>query len=55
MLIRDERLVEFFLGKVGPERVAEVELAVRALPQKVIADALLSAGTDEKVGIGKSA
>ena len=55
MLIRDERLVEFSFRKVWPERVAEVELTVRALPQKVIADALLSAWADEKVGIGKSA
>ena len=54
MLIRDERLVEFFLRKVGPERVAEVELTVRALPQKVIADALLPAGADEKIGIGQA-
>ncbi len=41
--------------EVRPQRVAEVELRVRALPQHEPAEPLLPRGTDHQIGIGLAA
>src|SRR5471032_1626993 len=46
------RLLEMFLVEVRPKRVDEHQFGVGALPEQEIADALLSAGADQQVGIG---
>src|SRR3954469_9538284 len=39
--------------EVGPELVREDELGVRELPEQEVRDALLSARSDEQIGIGQ--
>src|ERR1035437_8553831 len=41
--------------KVGPASIRDPNLRISDLPQKEIAQAHLSAGADEQVGIGKAA
>ena len=53
--IRGDRRVERRGVEVRPQRVGEIELAVGELPQQEVADALLAAGADEKVGLGRVA
>src|SRR5206468_3153060 len=50
--VRAQRPQEVDVPEVGPERLAEVELAVRALPQQEATQPLLAAGADDEVGIG---
>src|SRR6266581_9498352 len=38
-------------GKVRPTAIGEVQLCVRAFPEKEIAEALLAPGSDEKVDV----
>src|SRR5689334_11968416 len=52
-LVRRDRLAEGLGAEVGPERVGEVELGVRELPQQEVGDALLAAGADEEVWLGR--
>ena len=53
--VRGDRGVERRGVEVGPQRLGEVELGVRELPQQEVADALLAAGADEEVGLGRVA
>src|SRR5262245_31894301 len=39
-------------AEVGPERIRHVDLRVRDLPEQVVADAPLSARTNQQIGIG---
>src|SRR3954454_11633702 len=39
------------LAQIGPEGLDEVELAVSALPEHEVAEALLARGADDQVGI----
>jgi hypothetical protein len=48
--VRD-RSIELALVEIRPERVAEVQLGVRKIPQQEVADALLAAGADQQIGI----
>src|SRR5262245_5089128 len=41
--------------EVGPQRVGEIKLGVRKLPQQEVADALLAAGADEEVRLRRIA
>ena len=50
-----ERRIERRGVEVGPEDVGEVQLRVGELPQQEIADALLAAGADQQVGLGREA
>ena len=50
-----DRAQEVDLAQVGSERLDEVELAVRALPQQEVAQPLLARGADHEVGIGLAA
>src|SRR5690606_5268031 len=43
---------EVDLAEVGAERLDEVELAVRALPQHEVAQSLLARGANDEVGVG---
>ena len=52
VLKRCDGLVQVLLAEVGPIGVAEIQLCVCDLPKQEIADAQLSARTDEQVGIG---
>ena len=45
-------LVQRGFVKVRPEPVAEEKLAVGALPEQEVADALLAAGANQEIGIG---
>src|SRR5258708_4837916 len=47
-----DRLLEMLLAEIGPQRVDEHQLGIGALPEQEIADPLLAAGPDQKVGIG---
>src|SRR5438552_1076899 len=47
--VRSDGLVERRGVEVGPQRLGEVELAIRELPQQEVADALLAAGADEEI------
>src|SRR5688500_7096745 len=53
--VGSDRRVERRGVEVRPERFGEVELAVGELPEKEVADALLTAGADEKIGLGRVA
>src|SRR5215212_9434856 len=46
-----DRGVELALVEIRPQRVAEVQLGVREVPQQEVADALLAAGADQQIGI----
>src|SRR5438132_590538 len=48
-----DRLLEIGAPEIRPQRLGEDEFGVSALPQQEIADALLAAGANQKVGIGK--
>src|SRR5687767_9605974 len=50
-LVLAERGLECRPVEVRPERVAEHELGVRALPQQEVRDPLLAAGPDQEVGV----
>src|SRR5258706_13136328 len=50
--VRGERRFERGTVEIGPERVGEVQLGIRELPEQEIADALLAAGANEQVGLG---
>src|SRR5690606_8903222 len=50
---RLDRAVERDDVEVGPERVGEIQLGVGELPQQEITDALLAAGADEQIGLGR--
>src|SRR5579871_4171261 len=52
LLEERQRLEELALAEVRPERVGDVQLGVSELPEEEVADPHLSAGADEKVGIG---
>src|SRR6266850_4605737 len=41
--------------EIRPQLVGEVELGIGQLPQQEVADALLAAGTDEQIGLGRVA
>src|SRR5690349_2836095 len=53
LLIPDDGRVELPGVEIRPERRREVELGVGELPKEEIADALLSPGADEQVGLGR--
>src|SRR5688572_13156350 len=53
--VGSDRRVERRGVEVRPERFGEVELAVGELPEQEVADALLAAGADEKIGLGRVA
>src|SRR5512134_174367 len=53
--VRGERFFERRGIEVGPQRLGEVELGVGELPQQEVADALLAAGADEEVRLGRVA
>src|SRR5205814_10375488 len=53
--VGDDRRVERSRVEVGPQRVGEIELAVRELPEQEVADALLAAGADEQIGLRRVA
>src|SRR5512137_389471 len=46
--------VERGIVEVGPERVAEIELRIRQVPEQEIADALLATGADEQIRFGRA-
>src|SRR4030095_3671443 len=48
-----DRLREVGGAEVGPHPRREVELRVCALPQEEVAEALLTAGADEKIHVGR--
>ena len=50
--VRADRAQEVDPAEVGPVGLAEVELAVRALPQQEAAEPLLARGADHQVGVG---
>ena len=52
---RGDRRVERRGVEVGPQRIGEIELGVGELPEQEIADALLAAGADEEIGLGRVA
>src|ERR1700719_1570234 len=54
LLIVCQRRIEFRAPKIGPQRLGDVDLRIRDLPQQEIADAQLAAGADEQVGIGQA-
>ena len=41
------------LGEVRPEDGGEIELAVGALPQEIVRQALLAARADDEIGVGE--
>src|SRR5579862_4550592 len=47
-----DRLVERGGPEIGPQRLGEVELRVRELPEKEVRHARLAPGADEEVGLG---
>jgi fibronectin-binding autotransporter adhesin len=51
-LIVDDRSVHILPGKIRPQRVAEIEFAVGALPQHEIAQPYLAAGADDQLRVG---
>ncbi len=51
MVFRD-RLVKLLRREVRPEHVGEIKLAVSALPQQKVGDALLPAGADQQLRVG---
>src|SRR5216117_3155780 len=53
--VRGKRRVERRSIEVGPQRVGEIELRIRQLPEEKIADALLPSGADEQVRLGRVA
>src|SRR5438552_6047314 len=50
-----KRRVERRSIEVGPQRVGEIELRIRQLPEEKIADALLPSGANEQVRLGRIA
>ena len=50
--VRPQRAQEVDAAEVGPVGLAEVELAVRALPEQEAAEPLLARGADHQVGVG---
>ena len=50
-----DRAEEVDLAQIGSERLDEVELAVRALPEQEVAQALLPRGADHQVRVGLTA
>src|SRR5262245_1133804 len=50
--VRADGAQEVDLAEVGPVGLAEVELALRRLPEQEPAEALLPGGTDHQVGVG---
>src|SRR5687768_17551780 len=50
-----DRRIQRRAVEIGPERVGEVQLGVRELPQQEVADALLAPGADEEVGLRRVA
>ncbi len=53
--VRAQRPQEVDPTEVRPERLAEVELAVRALPEQEPGQPLLTGGADHQVGVGLTA
>src|SRR5207244_2852954 len=53
--VRHDRGIERRGVEVRPERVGEAQLRVRELPEEEVADALLAAGADEQIGLGRVA
>src|SRR6266498_3400627 len=47
-----QRAQEVDLAKLGPHRVAEVELGVDGLPEQESGQALLARGTDDQIRVG---
>src|SRR5512139_800320 len=45
---------EVFFFKVRPESVGEIELCIRGLPEKKVADAFFTARADNEIGVGQS-
>src|SRR5687768_10190109 len=52
-LVGGDGLVERLRAEVRPEGLREVELGVGELPEEEVRDALLAAGADEEVGLGR--
>src|SRR5262249_20859982 len=48
-----QRLLEVGGREVRPQALGEIELGVRQLPEKKIADAVLATGTDVEGGVGE--
>src|SRR5581483_11882004 len=55
LAVPGDRPVELARVEIGPQRRREVELGVGELPEHEVADALLAAGADEQVGLGRVA
>src|SRR6188508_2682147 len=49
---RDERVFEVLNAEIGPQRLADVKLGIREIPEKEVADAVITARADEEVGVG---
>ena len=46
LLVIGYRPAQFLFAEVGPERIAEIEFGIGALPQQVVAEAYFATGTD---------
>ncbi len=46
-------LIQRFAVEIGPQTSGEVELGVGQLPEQEVADALLAAGADEQIRLGR--
>src|SRR5688572_12609263 len=53
--IGTDRLVERRSVEIWPQGFGEIELGIRELPQKKVADALFAARADEKIRLGRVA
>ena len=53
MAIRRERVSEGLLVEIRPQGFREIQLRVRALPQQEVAQALLAAGANQEIHLGR--
>ena len=53
VLISRQGLIDFLSIKIRPENVGKVELAISRLRLQEVAEACLSTGTDDQVGVGQ--
>src|SRR5438045_1971076 len=54
MLVRAHRTQEIYLAEGGPWHIAEIELAVCALPQQETGESHFAAGADDEVGVRRT-
>ena len=53
-LIVEDRGQQVLLIEVGPQCIGKIELRVRRLPQKEVADSLLAARAYDEIGVGQT-